>query len=148
MTKREERLARLAKANQCIQIISEHGRRFFSLRADSYPDKCMADRVSRFELDEKTGKLWFRDKYSWKRVYVAYPYKWRGFSEGGTLRSLIQSLRDWINDESKTVPFGHFGPWQEWVCGGDLWGYGKEEMAEVRRRVIALFHDEDWSKVA
>jgi hypothetical protein len=30
-----------------------------------------------------------------------------------------------------------FGPWPEWICGGDLWGYGAE-MDVVRRAAQRL----------
>jgi len=32
-----------------------------------------------------------------------------------------------------------FGPWPDYICGGDLWGYGPEAMEELRSAVHAIF---------
>lgn len=61
----------------------------------------------------------------------------RRFSEGGTLLSLCMALRDYILHD-KPIPMGHFGKWPEHLCGGDLWGYGFDEMEKVRSEVTAL----------
>lgn len=113
------RLQRMLICNQILRHISEHGRKFFLHNG----------KVSRFEIHN--GRLWYRDKYSDKLVYVAYQYRWRGFSEGGTLRSLVENLRDFINHRKPIR--NHFGPWPGWISGdGDLWGYGPEAMEAVR----------------
>ena len=131
---------RVEVCNQILRICASHGRRFFSHDADrlNREDNPV---ISRFELDQR-GRIWFIDKYTGARIYTAYKYTWRGFSDGGTLRSLCDALAAYIRAEENTIPFGHFGPWQEWVCGGDPWGYGKEEMAEVRRKVVEIFNPE------
>jgi hypothetical protein len=129
----DSRNGRLETANRIIEIISEHGRRFFSLNADRR-EPVYPDRISRFEIIK--DRLWFRDKYTGKRIYVLYRAgRWRGFSEGGTLRSLVENLADYI---LKGAPVrAHFGPWADWICHGDLWGYG-DSMADVRRRIHEL----------
>ena len=135
-------------ANEVLRICAKYGRRFFSQDADRL-ERMGSPRISRFELDAR-GRIWFVDKWRGSRIFVHYDpqcrrgWSWK-FSEGGTLLCLCQSLRNWIRDESAPVPLGYFGPWKEWVCGGDLWGYG-EEMQLVRRDVAALFSPTEVSK--
>ncbi len=116
---------RLTHANDLIAAVSRHGRRFF-YDADR-------GRVARFEID-LAGRLWFRDDYTNRRVYVAYRGNWRKFSHGGTLRRLVESLAAYIR-KGTPVPSGHFGPWAQWLCEGDLWGYGKPAMAALRAEI-------------
>lgn len=131
---------RVTQCNEILRICASHGRRFFSHDADRL-ERETNPAISHFELDPR-GRIWFIDKYTGKRIYTAYKYKWRGFSDGGTLRSLCDALCDYIRAEKNTIPLGHFGPFQEWRCGGDPWAYGKEEMAEVRRKVVEIFNPE------
>lgn len=116
---------RLRHANALIGAISRHGRRFF------YSQK--HDRVSRFEIDI-AGQLWLRDKHTWKRCYTAYRYNWRHFTEGGTLRRLIDALAVYIRT-GVPIHRGHFGPWPAHFCEGDLWGYGAEAMTALRAEI-------------
>ena len=132
---------RLAIANEIIRIISSHGRRFFHHEG----------RISQFSLDDR-GKLWLTDKYTKKRIYVAYKYRWRGFSNGGTLRCLIENLRDFI--QRGDAIRRHFGPWPDHLCDGDLWGYGFEaaetmriELAPVLTRAGRLLDGRTWDEV-
>jgi hypothetical protein len=120
------RKARLEVANGMIRIISEHGRKFFA----------HSNGLSHFELDQVTGRLWFIDGYTHKRIYTAYRRgRWRGFSDGGTLRALIENMSDFI---MKGDPIrAHFGPWRKELCDGDLWGYG-DSMQAVRDEIKAL----------
>lgn len=126
MTDRAGKLARLAHANDVIRAISRHGRRFFHS-----PEH---DRVSRYELDGR-GRLWFVDKWTGKRIYVAYKGPWRHFSEGGTLRDLVLDLACYIRTGEPVAP-RRFGPWPQWYCEGDLWGYGPA-MEDLRRELDA-----------
>lgn len=112
-------------ANQMLEAIAGCGRRFFSHSGNT----------SRFEVDGR-GRIWFIDGYKGRRIYTHYKYNWRGFTEGGTLRTLVERLRDFIRDGSK-LPATIFGPWPEWVCGGDLWAYGAD-MAKVREAAQRL----------
>ena len=117
---------RLALANQAIQIIAAHGRKFF----------LKGTRVSRFELDQR-GQVWFIDKYAEARIYTHYNGKWHGFSEGGTLRALVIALRNFIST-GQPLPTCHLGPWPQWYSNGDPWGYTVEEMALVQQQVSVL----------
>ena len=127
---------RVDLANEIIRIISQHGRRFFSLSAERRePLPESEDRISRFELDAR-GRIWFIDKWSQRKIYTAYRYRWRHFSEGGTLRELVNSLRDYIRTgEGLGVLSLRLGPFPEWLCGGDPWGYGAD-MGTMRAKVI------------
>jgi len=119
-------LERLERANALIETIAVCGRKFFRHGED----------VSRLEIDDR-GRVWLWDKYSHTRVYTHSRYgKWRGFTEGGTLRQLIEYLRDYIKRD-KDVPACIFGPWPKWRCDGDLWGYGRD-MKTVRERAVGL----------
>lgn len=106
-------------ANRFIEVIASHGRGFFGA----------AGRISRFEVDQR-NRVWFVYSYSQKRIYVADDNgPWRGFTNGGTMRALVRALRDYIR--TGTTPRLSLGPWPQWVCDGDLWGYG-DDMAAVR----------------
>jgi hypothetical protein len=115
---------RAALANAFIEAIASCGRKFFFHNG----------RASRFEVDAR-GRVWFIDAYSEHRIYTHYGYRWRGFSEGGTLRSLVEKLRDFIR--TGDLRELHLGPWPKWICDGDLWGYG-EDMAKVREAAEPL----------
>lgn len=109
---------RAEQASRFLTAIASCGRKFFAHNG----------RVSRFEVDDR-GRIWFVDSYRERRIYTHYEGHWRGFSEGGTLRSLVCMLRDYIRTgEQQRI---HLGPWPDWICNGDLWGYGAD-MAIVR----------------
>jgi hypothetical protein len=113
------------EANRLLRVIARTGRNFFR----------HGDDVSYMEID-KRGRVWFVDSYSKRRVYTHYSGEWKGFTNGGTLRSLVIRLRDYIK-RGTPVPALVFGPWPEWYCGGDLWGYG-DDMGAVRSEAARL----------
>lgn len=109
MTKQQ----RAENANRLITAIASCGRYFFSCR----------NGISQFEVDSR-GRIWFLDSDSKARIYTHYRYEWRGFTNGGTMRDLIERLRDYIRTgEQQRLALG---PWPKWVCDGDLWGYGAD----------------------
>lgn len=115
-----DKAQRLEAANNMLKAIASCGRKFFAYQ----------DRVSQFEVDER-GRVWLIDKYTQKRIYTHYEGRWRGFSDGGTLHGVIVRLRDFIT-QGKPLPPTIFGPWPDWICKGDLWGYG-DAMKTVRQ---------------
>lgn len=115
---------RAEQANRFIAVIAGCGRKFFAHNG----------RVSRFDVDAR-GRVWFIDAYREARIYTHYEGRWRGFSEGGTLRDLVIRLRDFIRDG--TMAAIHLGPWPEWLCNGDPWGYG-HDMLKVRQAAQAV----------
>lgn len=122
MTKAE----RLGHANELIQVISRHGRRFFYNRETGS--------IGQLELDGR-GRVWWIDDYRGARVYtgkvMGYPHEWRGFSHGGTLRSLVEAMRDYVL-HGKLIHPDHIAPCRMNPQNGDIWGYGFEAAAAVR----------------
>lgn len=123
----DKKTERMKKANELLKTIASHGRKFFNYH-ERYG-------VSRFDVDGR-GRVWFVDGSTGKRIYLHYKYWGKGFSEGGTLKSLVNALMKFIRD-GELVSRSHFGPWPEWVCNGDLWGYG-DDMQAVRERAEHL----------
>lgn len=137
LTKQE----RLEEANKVIEAIAAHGRRFFYSGPGSDPSeggvrakRCPEGRVARFEFDGR-GAVCFRDDYSWERILVVDSGRWKGWSHGGTMRSLVIKLRDYIRT-GEPISVGWFGPWPDWMSQGDLWGYGADAMALVREAAL------------
>ena len=116
---------RLAHANDVLLSVSRYGRRFFYSRD--------TDQVARFEIDDG-GRVRIRDEQSRRSVLVTKTGPWRGFGNGGKLRCLVEDLANYIRTGKKIR--NHFGPWPDWICGGDLWGYG-DAIRQVRTEVGA-----------
>lgn len=114
----DARELRVQTANALIAVIASVGRRFLR----------HGDRIGYFYLAK--GRPWYVDAYRGKPIYVLYRGRWRYFTEGGTLKELVQHLTDYIM-RGKQVHGGVLGPWPDWICGGDLWGYG-DDMEHVR----------------
>lgn len=121
----ESKRERLADVNKLIAVIASTGRKFFR----------RGERVATLELSA-SGRVFYIDAYAGRRIYTHYRYEWRGFSEGGTLRSLVIALRDYVTKGTPVNP-STFGPWPSWNCGGDLWGYGAD-MCQVREAAREL----------
>ena len=79
-------------------------------------------------------RIWFIDDYRGSRVFVSYRGEWRGFSHGGTLRSLIEAMRDYIRCGTPIHP-EIIAPAMSY---GDMWGYGAEAAAAVRAEAHQL----------
>lgn len=131
MTEKEsQRQLRLQRANAIIVTISNCGRHFFRQSIDG--------RVSKFEIAEN-GRLYFRDKYSDHRLPCSHTKgrAWQQhFTEGGTLKSLIEAIANYIKT-GETISLFFFGPWAATTCNGDLWGYG-DDMELVREHAKRL----------
>lgn len=122
--------ARLELANQLIAIIAAHGRQFFRNSKDGF--------VSRLELDER-GKVWFIDYYSKKRIYThptTFTNRWQGFSSGGTLRNLVENMRDFVTHDRKLHPDEIATPYRS--GDGTIWGYDDVSAKAVRAAAHAL----------
>lgn len=133
--KLDERRQRCRKVNALLMVIACRGRKFFQSREG---------RFAYMEVDDR-GRIWFISEWKGERVYTHRTGRWRGFHHGGTMKWLIEAFRDFIMTGTRINPF-HFGPWREDYCGGDLWGYGDEAMANIRvmARVLDVTptHDE------
>lgn len=125
-----DKAERLAAANQLLAVISKHGRRFFYNKE--------FDRVAHLKLSPR-GRVLFVDDYTGVEIYThktTFTNKWRHFSHGGTLRSLIESLRDYII-HGTPLHRGYIAPSRSWT-DGDIWGYGPEAAAAVRAEAFEL----------
>jgi len=120
------RQERLDAANSIIAEIAGCGRKFF----------LHSGKVSKLEMD-KRGRLWFVDSYEGYRTYLHYSGQWRKFHNGGTLRNLVEYLRDFVL-HGNALPARIFGPWPNWRNGGDIWGYGKDNMESIRAKALEL----------
>ncbi|WP_428398213.1 hypothetical protein [Marinobacter salarius] len=120
---------RLENVNQFIREIGSHGRQFF------YNSK--HDRYARMEMDDR-GRVWFVDDYSEKRIYTHLRNRnWRGFSHGGTLRSLVELFCDHIKKGTQ-LRYGYFSVNPNLYCSGHPWGYGHEDYPKLREAGIQL----------
>jgi hypothetical protein len=117
---------RVEHVNALIKIIASHGRKFFDHKGD----------LATMELDRRS-KVWFVDEYTKARIYTHYSRRWRGFNHGGTLRGLVEAMRDYITKGQK-LPLGWIAPTRCNPDNGDIWGYGKEAAAAVREEAAKL----------
>lgn len=112
----QSKAERVKAVNKFLSVIGNCGRKFFFHKG----------KVSCFKVDPR-GRVWFVDSATQRRIYThptGFGNRWRGFSEGGTLRTLVEKLSYYIRTgEAQRL---NLGPWPEWVCGGDLWGYGSD----------------------
>jgi len=123
---------RLDNANQLIQLIASTGRRFFHHK----------NITSRLLLDYQ-GRIIFHDAHSGRHIYTHYEGTWRGFTQGGTLRNLIITLREYIQ--------GKVQPGEELIRRLGLrhghpdifphhpWGYPEPDMATVLAGALRIF---------
>jgi len=132
MSKRiEQKTERLTHANELIKIIAAHGRRFF------FCD--ITGRTAHLMMDER-GRIWLHDEYSGEFIYThptTWTNKWRGFSHGGTLRGLVEMMRDYIV-RGEPIPAYYLGPERRNLTDGNIWGYTPEDMNIVRKKASAL----------
>lgn len=117
----ETKEGRLQLVNDLIKIIGSHGRRFFY-----YAE---ADRYSRMEL--RKGRIWWIDAYREDEVYLmrtGLGSRWRGFTNGGTLRSLVEDMRDYIRS-GRPIPFWKLACKRDGESSykDNIWGYSEFE---------------------
>ncbi|MCE2029263.1 hypothetical protein [Sessilibacter corallicola] len=107
--KNKEKLERLEKANEFIEVVSGCGRRFF------YNNGVIA----KFVLSEH-GRVFLVDEWTQKKVYTHIDnQEWKNFSGGGTLKGLIIALREFIMHGQRlsawrfrpVLPNGFENPW-------------------------------------
>lgn len=126
-----ERAQRAEHVNALIKIIGSHGRRFF------YSPQF--DRFAHVEL--RQGRVYFVDDYSDRAIYThatGFVSHWRGFSHGGTLRDLVERLRDYIID-GQPLPIGVIG---RYLVGtnpaSNVWGYSRDAIIATRQEAAKL----------
>lgn len=116
--------ARVEKINQFIETIASCGRKFFTHNGV----------VSHLELSDH-GRIYFHDYYTHKRIYTHRKYcRWKGFTSGGTLKSLIEALRDFAL-KGHVLRAEYFYHGQE---HHHVWGYDNDAMKIVHDKAIEL----------
>lgn len=125
MSRFEERIARVEKVNEFIRTAAQLGRRFF-YHAPSW-------RVSQFKLDDR-GRLWWHDSYHPENpIFTHYVGRWKYFTLGGTMRNLIENMREYIMHNTPLDPsllgIEGFDP--------DPWQYGPD-MQQVQAKARQL----------
>lgn len=116
---------RLKNANEFIAVIARCGRKFFEHKGF----------VSTLELSQ-TGRVFFIDYYTKKRIYTHRKYvRWDGFTSGGTMKSMVESMRDFITKGSQ-MRADYFQPTMN-NGFGNPWGYG-EDILIVRDAAVRL----------
>lgn len=122
---------RLAHANDLIQLIANHGRKFFNSNGH----------MAKMHLDSR-GRVWFQDARTGKLIYTHYSGKWKAFSHGGTLRSLVERLRDYVN-KGVQLPPSIICPERCNVDDGNIWGYEESEAKKLRAACqgLPIFRD-------
>lgn len=123
---------RLQHANALIKIIGTYGRKFFYSKE--------RDAFAAMEL--RAGRLWWIDEYRGSAVYIrktGFSSNWRGFSHGGTLRSLVEDMREYITNGTPIPRWkiviqqrGHDD------LTGNIWGYDVASAQAVRDRAYQL----------
>ena len=136
---------RLEHANQLIRVIADHGRRFFFYAGSNVYNPhtkttafVPANRYAYLEI--RWGRVYFIDDYSERAVYTHHPTfgnRWRGFSRGGTLRDLVEDMRDYVMN-GKQIARWKIAPERIRVTDGNIWGYSTEEAEKVRALAYAL----------
>ncbi|MDK9789774.1 hypothetical protein [Vibrio sp. D431a] len=118
-SKKDKKKERVEHANALLINFSSVGAKFFLHNGGA----------SQFEVDTH-GKIWFLDKCSDRRVYVYREGRWKGFTEGGTLRTLIEALRDYIRTGEKISPRFVVPAFYSY---GDVYGYGVAAIKELMK---------------
>ncbi|MCV9964176.1 hypothetical protein OIU34_20030 [Pararhizobium sp. BT-229] len=121
MTK-QTKAERVVHANALIEEVAKRGRMFFHHKASG--------RTANFEVTSG-GRLRYRDEYTQKLIDTARAGRWQHFSGGGTLQRLVSDLTKYVSN-GEPIAAAHFGPFPQFMCDGDVWGYGLETMADLR----------------
>jgi len=117
---------RLKQVNLFIVAIGSGGRRFFYNKTH--------DRFARMKVS-KSGHVWFLDDYTNKWIYTHYSGRWSGFSHGGTMRDIIEGLRNHIK-RNTSMRAAYFNA--DWGSGfRNPWGYG-DDLKTVKAAAIEL----------
>lgn len=122
------RAERMKHANELVQIMARHGRRFFYNRTH--------DRVAHFDFDAR-GRVLFHDDYTGKAIYTPKKDCWKGmgFSHGGTLQDLVRRVAQYIQ-HGELLGRWVIGPPR--MNGSNIWGYEQQAMEACRAEAYAL----------
>lgn len=115
---------RIDHANELIRLIATYGRKFFEHKGF----------VSTLELG-KNGRVFFVDYYTQRRIDTHKSGDWRGFTSGGTLRGLVEQMRDYVK-KGNPIPLDYIGLYRG--NGTNIWGYEEDEIRKLRAAVSDL----------
>ena len=123
----QQRLDRIIAANEFIRVIANCGRRFFHNTG--------AGHDAYLTLNARRNIVWLFDDYTGKRINIAKEGRWEGFSHGGTLKSLLQSIGRHVLCGSM-MRYDYFQPL---MANGleNPWGYG-DDILTVRDEGVRL----------
>ena len=112
----QQRLARIIAANEFMQVIANCGRFFFRNTG--------AGHDAYLTLNARGDIVWLHDDYTGARINTAKEGRWDGFSHGGTLKSLAESIGAFVLKGS-TMRYEYFQPTMD---NGfeNPWGYGDD----------------------
>lgn len=110
--KRRLKLERIHNANKFLESIASCGRRFFE-----HDHGIGFLEVAKFEEND-TGHLYFFESWHRQWHYVSRGGEWCWFHNGGTLRSLIESLIEYIKT-GEALSYGE-SYWKHWAYGDDM----------------------------
>lgn len=127
--KKKAKSHRLDVANRILKTIGSHGRLFFSNHSDG---ACHGEpkRYAEFFF-AYNGRLKYRDRWRGTEVDITRPGKWRGFADGGTLRRVVEHLRDFIIRGKEGVVFVR-----------EYWGYQDSEQEACNAALLRIYEDE------
>lgn len=127
-TDRLNRHSRVGHANDLIKIIASHGRRFFW--------NATHQRTASIQIDANL-RVWWIDDYSGAAIYTHHESSdWKGFSHGGTLKSLVCAMRRYIVT-GETMHREYIAP-ERMNPGSNIWGYDTESAIAVRAAAFDL----------
>ena len=89
-----EKIGRIIKANEFVQIIASHGHQFFQYNNNGTPQ------FGYFELNSKTGHLFWYTERRDAKIYVRKG-EWSKFEHGMTLQCFIYRLAEYIRTGRK-----------------------------------------------
>ncbi|MFU2936905.1 hypothetical protein ACM7NO_26475 [Pseudomonas aeruginosa] len=121
------RAQRCNAANEFIQVIASCGRHFFRDRG--------AGHNGFLSLNPRGTIVWFHDDYTGQRINISKEGDWAGFSHGGTLKGLLQSIGRHVLAGSR-LRHGYFQPVMD-NGFNNPWGY-EEDILLVRAAGIRL----------
>ena len=78
---------------------------------------------------------WFIDSVTRERIYTHYKHRWKNFSEGGTLRRLVESFREYITKGTQ-LKAAYFQPDMGYGFRNP-WGYG-DDILIVKEAALRL----------
>ena len=119
---------RVNAVNELVIVIARNGRNFFYRKSEKRYAKMIM---------KQNGRLYWVDDFTGDELYLHGNSfsSTRNFSHGETLKELVKSLKEFVMTGEK-LHYG-LGPWPDWICNGDLWGYG-DDMLKVRDAAYSL----------